>query len=974
MKSRQILYALLLLAVCAIYFGSAELGLSLAFLHTNVSPVWPPTGVALAAIWLLGYRIAPAIWVGALLANLATPVTGATACAIATGNTLEALTAVYLLRRFVGRSPFYLTSDFLRFIPIVALGTIVSATVGNLSLCLSGAAPWAEFGPLWLTWWLGDGVGALVVAPLLLTWAETQAEGWPLRRLIEALLLVVSASSVAAILFAGWFLPRLARYPLEHLIVPFLLWAAFRFGPRGAATMIAILSTIAIWGTRSGIGPFAEPTPNESLLLLQVFIAAVAITTQGLAAIVSERRRADKALRAKESQLRAITDITPVMLTQCSRDQYYSFVNRAYAEMLGLVPEQIIGQPIPHIIGDEAYKTILPHIAQVLQGEAVEYELELPYQHTRRRFMRVAYKPERDASGAVVGWVASMSDITERKRDEAQIHGLNAQLQRRVEEFQALIDTAPVGIGIALDAECTDIRGNRELARMLGINLQMNLSKSSPAPGALPFRVCHNGRELAPDELPMQRAAREGRPVLDDEMTIVRNDGTVVHELCRAIPLKDERGEVRGCIGVFLDITERKQVEEEREQLLLREHEARADAEAASRVKDEFLATVSHELRTPLNSMMGWAQLLRTGNLDKPDIARGLEAIERNARAQTQLVDDLLDVSRIITGKLRLNTCPVELSAIIRAAIDILRPAARAKAIQLEFSTTHAVSVISGDPDRLQQIVWNLLSNAIKFTPKGGRVAIRLERQDGNARLIVSDDGEGIPQDFLPYVFDRFRQADSSYTRQHGGLGLGLSIVRHLVEMHGGTVAARSDGPRRGATFTVTLPLIAAANEAQAAATTLAAEPGETLPRLFGLRLLLVEDDLDSLEVLRIVIDLHGAEVKTATRTSEALKIMEQWLPDVLISDIGLPDEDGYALLKKMRKLARDQGRYIPAIALTGYASEQEGQQAMSTGFQRYFTKPTEPSKLIGAIIELAAEDGRRRTIADRPLTDDHGL
>ncbi|HEY9230510.1 MAG TPA: ATP-binding protein, partial [Blastocatellia bacterium] len=640
------------------------------------------------------------------------------------------------------------------------------------------------------------------------------------------------------------------------------------------------------------------------------------------------------------------------MLTQCSRDQYYSFVNRAYAEMFGLVPEQIIGQPISNVIGEEAYKTILPHIEQVLQGEAIEYELDVPYQRTRRRFMRVAYKPERDASGKVVGWVASMSDITERKRDEAQIHGLNAQLQRRLEEFQALIDTAPVGIGIALDAECTEIRGNRELARMLGIDLQMNLSKSSPAAGALPFRVCRNGRELAPDELPMQRAAREGRPVLDDEMTILRNDGTLVHELCRAIPLKDEQGKVRGCIGVFLDITERKQVEEEREHLLIREHEARADAEAASRVKDEFLATVSHELRTPLNSMMGWAQLLRTGNLDKPDIARGLEAIERNARAQTQLVDDLLDVSRIITGKLRLNICPIELSAIIRATIDMVRPAASAKAIQLEFSATHGVSVISGDPDRLQQIVWNLLSNAIKFTPKGGRVAIRLERQDGNARLIVSDDGEGIPPDFLPYVFDRFRQADSSYTRQHGGLGLGLSIVRHLVEMHGGTVAAHSNGPQLGATFTVTLPLIAAANEAQAAATTLAAEPDETLPRLFGVRLLLVEDDPDSLEVLRIVIDLHGAEVKTATRTSEALKIMEQWLPDVLISDIGLPDEDGYALLKKMRQLGRGRGRYIPAIALTGYASEQEGRQALSTGFQRYFTKPTEPSKLIGAIVE----------------------
>ncbi|HJQ27384.1 MAG TPA: ATP-binding protein, partial [Blastocatellia bacterium] len=725
--------------------------------------------------------------------------------------------------------------------------------------------------------------------------------------------------------------------------------------------------------TRSGIGPFAEPTPNESLLLLQVFVAAVAITTLGLAAIVSERRRADEALRAKEAQLRIITDITPVMLTECSRDQRYSFVNRAYAEMLDRLPEQIIGKHIPDVLGEEAYKTILPFIDRVLRGEAIEYELDVPYV-PGRRYMRVAYKPERDAAGEVVGWVASMSDITERRRAEAQIHDLNAEMQRRIEEFQALIDTAPVGIGIAFDAECTDIRGNRELARMLGIPLHANLSKSGPTADELPFKLYRNGREPLSDELPMQRACREGRPVLDDEMTILRSDGTRVQELCRAIPLKDEQGKVRGCIGIFLDITERKQVDEEREQLLAREHEARAAAEAASRVKDEFLATISHELRTPLNSMMGWAQLLRTGNLDKTDIARGLETIERNARAQTQLVDDLLDVSRIITGKLRLSTCPIELSAIIRAAIDMVRPAASAKAIQLDFSTSHAASVISGDPDRLQQVVWNLLSNAIKFTPKGGRVEIRLEQNDGNARLIVTDDGEGIPQDFLPHVFDRFRQADSSYTRKHGGIGLGLAIVRHMVEMHGGAVAVHSDGPRRGATFTVTLPLLTATDAAQADATSPASEPGETLPQLFGVRLLLVEDDSDSLEVLRIVVDLHGAEVKTATRSSEALQILEQWLPDVLLSDIGLPDEDGYALLAKMRKHGHAQGRHIPAIALTGYAGEQEGRQALSAGFERYFTKPTEPSKLIAAIAELAAQDDRRRTTADRPLTDDHDL
>ncbi|MFL6275766.1 MAG: MASE1 domain-containing protein [Blastocatellia bacterium] len=964
-KFRPILYPLLLLVVCAIYFGSARLGLSLAFLHANVSPVWPPTGVAIAAVWLLGYRIAPAIAVGALLANLATDVSLITASGIAVGNTLEAVTAVFLLRRFVGRRPFYRTPDILKFVVIAAISTIISATLGNLSLCLGGAS-WNNFGALWLTWWLGDGGGALIVTPLLVIWLDQTAERWPLRRLAEGLLLLVSSSSVAAIIFDGWLLPRVARYPLEHLIVPFLLWAAFRFGPRGATTTIAILATIAVWGTRSGNGPFVEPTPNESLLILQVFVAAVAIMTLVLAAIVSERRQAEEALRANQGQLRLITDITPVMLTQCSRDQRYRFANHAYAEIFGLRSEQIIGQHIPDVIGEEAYKTILPYIEKVLTGEAVEFEADLPYREVGSRFMRVAYKPERDATGNVVGWVASLSDITESKRAEAQIKGLNTELQRRIEEFQALIDTAPVGIGITLDAECKDLWGNREFARMLGSDQQQNLSKSNSTALGLSFKVFSDGNEVAAAELPMLRACREGRAVLDDELTIVRGDGTVIHELCRAIPLKDEQGKVRGCIGVFLDITERKRVEVEREQLLLREHDARDEAEAANRVKDEFLATISHELRTPLNSMMGWAQLLRQGNLDEPNVGRGLETIERNARAQAQLIDDLLDVSRIITGKLRLNTGPVEFGEIIQAAIDMVRPGAAAKDIQLEFIASNAACIIAGDPERLQQIVGNLLSNAIKFTPKGGRVVSRLESTEGNARLTIADNGEGIPPEFLPHVFDHFRQADNSRTRRHGGLGLGLAIVHHLTELHGGTVEAHSDGPQRGATFTVTLPLIARANNSMASTGEQSGAPGDTPPRLLGVRLLLVEDDPDSLEVLRVLVELHGAEVKTAARTSEALKIIEQWIPDVLISDIGLPDEDGYALLAKARRLAQAQDKQIPAIALTGYAGEHEGRRALSMGFQHYFTKPTEPRKLIAAIASLASHDDRRRTTADR--------
>jgi PAS domain S-box-containing protein len=961
MKTRQNLYLLLLPVVAAVYIGSAKLGLSLAFRHPVVSPVWPTTGLAMVCVWLFGYRISPAILLGAFLANLLSGVSAAAASGIAIGNTLEALSAVFMLRRFVGRVPFYRTPDALKFVVVVALSTMVSASVGNASLCLSGFARWEEFGPLWLTWWLGDAVGALVVAPLLLTWLDRTSARWSIARIAEGALLLLLTAGAATVVFIGLFLPRLARDPLEHLIVPFLLWAAFRFGPRGAATILAVLSLIAVWGTRQGSGPFAEPAPNESLLLLQVFVAAVAIMTLVLAAIVTERKQTEEALRAKEAQLRLITDITPVMLAQCGRSERYSFANRAYAEYFGLQPEQLIGRHVTEILGDEAYKSIRPYIDAALAGQAIEHEIDVPYKHAGHRFMRVAYKPDGDAQGNIVGWVASLSDITDRKQTEEQINKLNSELQRRIDEFKTLIDTAPVGIGVALDAECRDIWANHEFARMLGSDPQQNLSKSATAADALPFKVYCDGHEVAPDDLPMQRACREGREVLDEEMAIVRNDGRVVYELCRATPLKDEQGRVRGCIGVFLDITERKQVEQEREHLLLREHAARASAEAANRVKDEFLATISHELRTPLNSIMGWAQLLRTGSLDTTNVARGLETIERNARAQAQLVDDLLDISRIVNGKLRLNVSPVEFAGLINAAIDMVRPAASAKAIEVEFSDPPETIIIAGDPARLQQIVWNLLSNAIKFTPRGGRVEVRFERIDNNVRLTVADNGEGIALSFLPYVFDRFRQADSSRTRKHGGLGLGLAIVRHLTEMHGGTVEVTSPGERRGSIFTITLPLGAGANGAANSNGEPRAEPSMPLPLLVGIRLLLVEDDADSLAMLRIVVESQGAAVSAATKTSEALNILERWWPHVLISDIGLPDEDGYALIAKARRRARESGRYLPAIAFTGYAGEQEGQRALAAGFQMYFTKPTEPSKLIAAIVRLAAQAEKRQ-------------
>ena len=381
----------------------------------------------------------------------------------------------------------------------------------------------------------------------------------------------------------------------------------------------------------------------------------------------------------------------------------------------------------------------------------------------------------------------------------------------------------------------------------------------------------------------------------------------------------------------------------------------------ANRIKDEFLAVMSHELRTPLNSILGWAQLVRTGSLDETVSTRALQTIERNTKLLAQMIEDLLDVSRIMTGKLLLDARPIELGPVIEASLDAVRPASDAKNIRLEVSLDSSVGAVSGDPNRLQQVVWNLLSNAIKFTPNRGRVEVRLARVGLTAQITVADTGEGIGEEFLPYVFDRFRQADSTFARMHGGLGLGLAIVRHLVEMHGGSVSADSQGKGKGSTFTVSFPLVAmgwnggahlerGANERQPAL--------EQPLELAGLSVMIVDDERDAREVLVAMLELRGAEVIAASSAAEAVEALAHAtnvsLPDVLVSDIGMPGEDGFELISKIRAMGPEHGGNIPAIALTAYARAEDRRRVLEAGFQRHVAKPVEPSSLAGAVASLA--------------------
>jgi PAS domain S-box-containing protein len=470
--------------------------------------------------------------------------------------------------------------------------------------------------------------------------------------------------------------------------------------------------------------------------------------------------------------------------------------------------------------------------------------------------------------------------------------------------------------------------------------------------------------------------AQRGR-VRNIEYRFRMKDGSVMVGLLSA-----EQIEIGGepcALSVIEDITEQKRGEAERERLLEREKSLRAKAEEANRLKDEFLATVSHELRTPLTAILGWGHMLENASLNTETARHAVKVILRNAEQQRQIVEDVLDVSRIVSGKLRLESERVELTLVVRAALDTIAPAAEAKSIRLR-SALDPGALVTGDPARLQQVVWNLLSNAVKFTPTGGEVRVSAARLLTHVRVEVSDTGQGITPEFLPYAFDRFRQADSSTTRQHGGLGLGLSVVRHLVEAHGGSVHAYSAGEGQGATFTVDLPLPAeaepdvtpAADDAEGArgeqshgalAESSSSDAGEAvLPPLVGLRVLLVDDEDDTLEMLKMFMRRAGAEVTAASTAVAALDVLERVRPDVIVADIGMPDVDGYEFLRRLRARGADRGGQTPAVALTAYAAESDRLRALRTGFQAHLTKPLDPAALINTLVNLAGRPAPRET------------
>ncbi|WP_095992360.1 response regulator [Cystobacter fuscus] len=606
--------------------------------------------------------------------------------------------------------------------------------------------------------------------------------------------------------------------------------------------------------------------------------------------------------------------------------------------------EELIARTRVHLALSEAQKQLEAKNAQLEREIASRREKEAALRRIQDELEQRVQVRTTDLACANTTLKAEIAD---RQRVEEALRESQCLLQ-------AIIDNSTAVISVK-DVEGRYLLTNRRFLTLFHLTRESVLGKTDydlfPKANADAFRALD------------QRVAAT-RTALEAEELMPQDDGlhTYISIKC---PLQDGSGWPYAICGISTDITERKRIEEEREVLLASERAARGEIERASRLKDEFLTTLSHELRTPLTSILGWAQLLLSRHPLTQDLRRGLETIARNARAQAQLIDDLLDMSRIVSGRMRLDVRVVDPAAVLEAVVESLKPAAEAKAIQLEQALDPLVGQLMVDPNRLQQIVWNLVNNAIKFTPQGGRVKVALSQQGPHVQLTVSDTGIGIEPEFLPHVFEPFRQADASSTRQHGGLGMGLAIVLSLVELHGGTVEVASAGKGLGASFTVKLPREAIHIGARAGRATMAprrqasSNLSNRLVDLEGVRVLVVDDEPDTRQLIESLLAEHHAEVRTVCSAAEALVEFARFHPMVLVSDIGMPEEDGYSLIQKVRRLPQEQGGAVPALALTAFARPEDRTRALLAGYQMHLAKPVEPLELMTYVASLVGRTYR---------------
>jgi PAS domain S-box-containing protein len=1102
--SRALAFVAGLLVLAAVYFAAAKLGLALAFQAEQVTAVWPPTGIASAAVLLFGYRVWPGIALGAFLANVTTNEPVSVACGIAAGNTLEALSAALLLQQLIGfRSSLERLRDALGFVILAAAGsTSISATLGVTSLCWGGVQPWRDFSSLWWLWWLGDAAGAVLVTPLLLTWATGWKSRPASRAALEGLVLISLLVLVCLVIFSGRARPSISRHPLEYTIFPFVVWAALRFGQRGTTAVTLIGSGIALWGTVHGFGPFATGTTEEDLILLQAFMAIVAVTALLLSSAISERMRAAEAARQSDErsrrqfvELETLYRTAPVGLALVDSSLCFVRINETLAEINGVPIEKTLGRTLREVIPEIA-PLVEPLYQQVFKTGKPVLRSEVHGTTPRESIVRdwvVSFYPLAGLDGSVAGVSVVVEEITERKRSERHrsarlvvteilaqannlkdaaprllqaicenlgwdmgavwildseagvllclefwrapaieapafealtrkmaftsgvglpgrvwrtgkpawirdvaaddnfprvdaaiqdgLHGAccfpillggrilgvfeffsrqaqaadpdvletlatvggqvgqfvgrvqaHASLQQRLAELNTLLEILPTGVWIG-NRDCSKITGNPAAYEILGLPQGINASVTTAKP-EMPaqLRFFANGVEVPPEDAPMQQVARSGQALRNIEHEILFPDGTRKAVYASIAPLFGEDGQVRGVIGSYADFTDRKEAE-------------RALIEADRR-KTEFLATLAHELRNPLAPLANALRLLELAGPDQDMQAQARGIMERQLGHMTRLIEDLLDVSRITRNRLRLQKEPMELASAVQTALEATRPLMEELGHEVSVTLPSAKVYLDADPVRLAQVFTNLLNNAAKFTPRGGRIWLTAQNQGDEVIVSVRDTGIGVPPEHLPHLFDMFSQAIPALDRSPGGLGIGLSLVRSLVELHGGHVEARSPGLNQGSEFIVHLP------SAGSMVQEMPAKSGqkETCTSGQSCRILVVDDNADSTACLSMMLELAGHEVQTARDGPEAVEKACEFRPRVILLDIGLPKMNGYEVARRIRQ--EPWGKDIMLVAVTGWGQFEDKKKAFEAGFDQHLTKPVDPDaffELVGS-------------------------
>lgn len=990
-------WIVLLLSLLALFLAH---GMALIYRVQPAVSLWfPPSGVAITLTLWLGP-------IGVLLTGIVSvimaPLWGNDGWTRFIGLTdgVEPLVAWFLYRRcFQGSLSLKGLNNAIAFIisaPVSAC--LTSALVGCLTLF--GVGKIATLGETILRWWLGNAIGTMAITPtaLILLTPLLQQWGWrrfadteprlnklvysiPHRHWLEIALVLISAVFTAFVSVRATQIDIFLSLQFSLLNLLPLIWAATRFGERGGVLTASFTIFITLFAYLL-LYPNAILLPhpiNAQLLhthkislLFQCAVALVVGTAvteregkeeiqrlnQELERRVTELQQSEAALRQSEAiakaraeELEIFMETVPAAVWIAHDPQcYHMSANRAAIELTRKSSGSVFtatpadaNYPFEFKIqknGQDIPLDQLPMQQAGRTGHEVEAEFDFVFSDSDVRSIYGKAVPLRDDNGAIRGVIGAFLDVTERKQVEAALR--QSELM-----FRTLADTMPQMFWI------TQPNGYHEYFNQRWYDYTGTTLEQTQGEGWQNI--------LHPDDVQRTievwyNSLQTGKLYEIEYRLRHASSGEYRWHLGRAFPLRDQNGEILKWFGSCTDIHDQKLANEERAQAWERERAARIELEKASRMKDEFLAIVSHELRSPLNAILGWSRLLRTRKLDSEKTEQALASIERNAQAQTQLIEDLLDISRIIRGKVRLTLCPINLVPIIQAALDTISPMATVKSVQIESHLDYNVGLVSGDPDRLQQIVWNLLSNAVKFTPEGGQVKVRLEQVNSYAQIEVIDTGIGISPEFLPHVFERFRQADATTSRTQGGLGLGLAIVRNLVELHGGTISVESEGEGKGATFSVQFPLLptqSTPGEPEELSILRQTGLGNIL-NLNGLTILAVDDEPDTREFLKVALEQYGASVTTAASAREALQLLPTVKPDVLLSDIGMPADDGYNLIRQIRALSPEQGGQIPAAALTAYTRESDRLQALACGFQMHVPKPIEPIQLLAVVARLA--------------------